>query len=112
MEIQGPFRLAIIDNSETDVQELQVDFKSGFQQLPLAKRLQALQQHLHELQQNIARENNDTSRPGLLALVQLVEQIYPQLAADEIPLNEPLIIKMAPSQSGPLNALLRSTALK
>jgi hypothetical protein len=112
MEIQGPFNLAINDNSETGVQELHLSFKSDFQQLPLAKRLQTLQQHLHELQQNIARESNDASRQGMHALSQLVEQVYPQLAADEIPLNETLIIEMAPSQSVPLNDLLRSTALK
>ena len=86
MEIQGPFSLAINDNRETGVQELHLSFKSDFQQLPLAKRLQTLQQHLHELQQTIARESNDAYRQGLLALVQLIEQIYPQLAADEIPL--------------------------
>ncbi len=104
--------MAINDNRETGVQELHLSFKPGFKQLPLAKRLQTLQQHLHELQQNIARENNEASRQGLLALVQLVEQIYPQLAADKIPLNETLVIEMTPSQSGPLDDLLRSTALK
>jgi hypothetical protein len=112
MEIQGPFSLAINDNRETGVQELQLDFKPGFQQLPLAKRLQTLQQHLHELQQTIARESNEANRQGMHALVQLVEQIYPQLAADEIPLDETLVIEMTPNQSSPLADLLRSATFK
>ncbi len=112
MEILGPFTITISDNRETGVHELQLGFKPDFQQLPLAKRLQTLQQHLTELQQQIARESNEANRQGMLALAQLVEQIYPQLKADEIPLDETTVIEMAPSQSRPLDDLLRSTTLK
>lgn len=112
MEIQLPFSLAINDNSETGVQELQLDFKPGFQQLPLAKRLQTLQQHLAVLQQNLSRESNEVNRQGMHALAQLIEQIYPQLEADGIPLDETLVIEMTPSQSAPLSDLLGSTRLK
>lgn len=112
MEIEGPFTITIHDNSETSAQELHLHFKAGFQQLPLAKRLETLQQYLAELQQNIARESNEANRQGLLSIAQITEQLYPHLQADEIPLQETTVIGMVPGQVSPLQGLLRSASLK
>ncbi len=112
MEIQGPFTIAINDNSETGVHELHLGFKPGFQQLPLDQRLTTLQQHLQELEHNIANESSDANRQGMLTIAQIAQEIYPHLEADEIPLDETIIIEMGPSQSSPLDDLLRGATLK
>lgn len=112
MEIEGPFTITINDNNETGVEELHLRFKPDFQQLPLEERLETLQQYLTELQHNIARENNEANRQGLLSIAQITEQLYPHLEADEIPLQETTVIEMLPSQLSPLQSLLSSARLK
>ena len=112
MEIQGPFSIAINDNSDTGNRELHLGFKPAFQQLNLEQRIENLKQHLSELEQGVANEADDNNRQGMLTILQIAQQLSPHIEADEIPLEETIVIEIGPSQASPLDDLLRGATLK
>ncbi len=112
MEIQGPFTIAINDNDDTGLREIHLGFKPAFQQLELVQRIETLQTHLTELAAAIEAEADEANRQGMSTIHQIAAQLLPHLQADEIPLEETIIIEVGPSQSSPLDDLLRGATLK
>ena len=112
MEIQGPFTIAINDNSETGLRELHLGFKPGFQQLELAERLTTLNDYLTSLNNDIATEEDPNNQQGMIMIVQVAQELYPHLESNEIPLEETIVIEIGPSQSSPFDDLLRGATLK
>lgn len=112
MEIQGPFTVAVNDNSETGIRELHLGFKPAFQKLELNTRINTLQEYLAELQQNIDLETDISNKQGMLTILQIAQQLHPHIATDEIPLEETIIIEMGTEQSSPFDQLLRGATLK
>lgn len=112
MEIQGPFTIAVNDNSETGLRELHLGFKPGFQQQDLNARTSTLNDYLTALQQDISSETDETNKQGMTTILQIAQQLQPHLASDEIPLDETIIVEIGPSQSSPFDDLLRGATLK
>lgn len=112
MEIQGPFTLSVIDNSESGLRELHLGFKPAFQQLELTARIEMLNTHMAELQQNAESEQDEANKQGILTILQVANELRPHLQADEIPLEETIVIEIGPSQSSPFDDLLRGATLK
>lgn len=112
MEIQGPFTIAINDNSETGLRELHLGFKPAFQQQALQDRLTAVKDYLAELQTDIQTETDANNQQGMITIAQIVQELLPHLETDDIPLEETIIIEIGPSQSSPFDDLLRGATLK
>ncbi len=111
MQIQGPFTIAINDSSETGLRELHLGFKPATQQLDLHSRLSSIKDYLVELHKNIDSESDATNQQGMITIAQIVQELLPHLAADEIPLNETIVIEIGPIQSSPFDDLLRGATL-
>jgi len=111
MEIQGPFTIALSDNSESGLRELHLGFKPEFQQLDLKSRLSSLQQYLTGLERDIPTETDEDNKQGMITILQIAQQIQPHLASDEIPLDDTIIIEIGPSQASPFDDLIRSATL-
>ena len=105
MQINGPFSISIIDNSATQSRELHLKFKPAFQREALAARLKTLQGHINDLQQEVEQQAEDATRQGMLMMLQIVEELYPHIEQDEIPLDETIVIEMG--ASSPLDKLLQ-----
>ena len=112
MEIQGPFTIAINDNSETGLRELHLGFKPGFQQAELADRMSMLKEHLDTLNKDIAAETDPNNQQGMITIAQIAQELLPHLQANEIPLEETIVIEIGPTQSSPFDDLLRGATLK
>jgi hypothetical protein len=112
MEIQGPFTIAINDNSETGLRELHLGFKPGFQQLELAERLTTLNDYLASLNNDISTEADPDNQQGMILIAQVAQELYPHLESNEIPLDEMIVVEIGPSQSSPFDDLLRGATLK
>jgi len=111
MEIQGPFTIAVNDNSETGVRELHLGFKPAFQQLDLQSRLETLKEYQASLQADIS-DSDEASQQGMMTILQISQELLPHLESDDIPLEETIIIEIGPSQSSPFDELLRGATLK
>jgi len=112
VEIQGPFTIAINDNSDSGLRELHLGFKPGFQQQALTDRINTLRTYLTDLNRDINEETDETSKQGMITILQIAEQLLPHLEADEIPLDETIIIEIGPIQTSPFDDLLRGATLK
>jgi len=112
MEIQGPFTIAINDNSETGLRELHLGFKPGFQQLELAERLTTLNDYLANLNNDITNETDPNNQQGMMMIAQVAQELLPHLESNDIPLEETIIVEIGPSQSSPFDDLLRGATLK
>ncbi len=112
MEIQGPFTIAINDNSETGLRELHLGFKPAFQQQDLQSRLASIQTYLAELQKNIEAETDANNQQGMITIMQVAQELFPHLQTDEIPLDETIVIEIGPIQTSPFDDLLASATLK
>lgn len=112
MEIQGPFTIAVNDNSETGLRELHLGFKPAFQQQDLQSRLASIQTYLAELQKNIEAETDANNQQGMITIMQVSQELFPHLQTDEIPLDETIVIEIGPIQTSPFDDLLASATLK
>lgn len=111
MEIQGPFTLSLIDNSDNGLREIHLGFTPDFQQLGLTERVEAVKSHLSDLHQAIEAEIDAASQQGMMSISQIIGQLLPHLESDEISLDQTIIIETGPSQASPFDDLLRSATL-
>jgi len=112
VEIQGPFTIAVNDNSETGLRELHLGFKPAFQQLDLTSRLKMLADYLQDLQKDIDAETDANNQQGMITIMQVSQELMPHLKSDEIPLDETIVIEIGPIQTSPFDDLLRGATLK
>jgi len=112
VEIQGPFTIAVNDNSETGLRELHVGFKPAFQQLDLQSRLSNLKDYLSDLQNSIEVETDANNQQGMITIMQISQELLPHLESDEIPLEETIVIEIGPIQTSPFDDLLAGATLK
>ncbi len=112
MEIQGPFTIAVNDNSDTGLRELHLGFKPAFQQQDLQSRLTSVKNYLADLQKNIEAESDANNQQGMLTILQISQELLPHLESDEIPLDETIVIEIGPIQTSPFDDLLAGATLK
>ena len=112
MEIQGPFTIAVNDNSETGLRELHLGFKPAFQQQDLQSRLDAVKRYMSDLQKDIDTETDANNQQGMITIMQVSQELLPHLETDEIPLNETIVIEIGPIQTSPFDDLLAGATLK
>jgi len=111
MQIQGPFTIDINDNNETGLRELHLGFIPEFQQADLQDRILKLNEYLTELQQNIETEADTANQQGMATILQIAQELSPHLAADEIPLQETIVIEFELTGKSPIDELIHNATL-
>ncbi len=95
MFIEGPITIGFVDDDQTGGRELNIGFKREFHALNPAARHAEFQQFLAGLRQAAAGlPENDSNRRGMLLVLQVVEEIAPYLAGDEIPLEDGISVEI------------------
>jgi len=110
MQIEGPFNIRVVTNEDSQTRELQLSFTAAFQQMNLQQRMEDFRQHMSDLQQSVTDTEDDATRQGMLTILQISEQLLPHMEADEIPLDETIVIEIGPSS--PFDQILSSAKLK
>lgn len=110
MQIEGPFNIRVVTNEDSQTRELQLSFNAAFQQKTLQQRLEEFRQHIVDLQHSIQDTDDEASQQGMLTILQISEQLLPHLEADEIPLEETIVIEIGPAS--PFDQILSSAKLK
>ncbi len=94
MEIKGPLNLGVIDNDDGS-RELHLDFTDEFRGLKPEKQSEEFHEFLLYLRSEIdILEDHDPNRQGMLAILQICEQAQPRIDANEIPLDETIVVKL------------------
>jgi hypothetical protein len=94
MEIQGPLKIGIMQN-DMGGHELHLDFKPEFRAMNLAQQTDAFQNYISNLINEISRlDEKDANRQGMLTILQIAEQLMPHIQANELPLEETIVVSL------------------
>lgn len=94
MIINAPFKIGILD-SATGGRELHLDFTAEFRSLNLARQADEFNDYIHNLINEISRlDEHDANRQGMITIRQIAEQLQPHIEANEIPLEETIVIEL------------------
>ncbi len=97
MLIEGPITVGFVDDEQSGVRELRIGFKAEFQALAAVDRHAEFVRFATQLKQTAAGlPVGDSTRQGMLVVLQVVEEITPYLQADEIPLDEEVAVNIQP----------------
>lgn len=107
MLIDGPFDLQIMESD--DSRELHITYKDAYQALDLPSRVQQMQQHLRDLEVYYQASSSPAEQQGMQMLMQVISQILPLIEADEISLDEAIVLEL--EKSTPLNSLINDASL-
>ena len=100
MLIEGPFKLGVVDNDQTMVRELHLSFAPEFQHLPVTEQVSRVRRYVEDLGEAAAKlDENDANRRGMLMMQQIAEELLPHILAEEIVLNETIIVEIRPDLS-------------
>ncbi len=92
MEISGPFKIGTMQN-DMGGQELHLDFTQEFKAMNLAQQIDSFKNYIAELINDIAQlEESEPNRRGMIMILQIAEQMLPHIEANEIPLEETIVV--------------------
>lgn len=112
MEIQGPFKIEYTEDAGAGIRELHFTFTGLFRALGLEQRVTTFEAYLSQLAEDINNTNDIANRQGMITVFQISEQLFPHLQADEIPLNETLVVELGEQTEGTsLSELLSGSRL-
>ena len=94
MEISGPFNIGALQN-DMGGHELHLNFTAEFRAMNSAQQVDAFQNYINSLINEISHlDEKDANRQGMLAILQVAEQLMPHIQANEIPLEETIVISL------------------
>jgi hypothetical protein len=95
MDIIGPFRIGIMSDDGQSGPELHIDFTNEFRGLELAERTAEFERYMDALRREAVEQPEDSrERQGTITVLQIAEQLAPHIAADEIALNETIVVEI------------------
>ena len=94
MEIKGPFNIGIMQN-DMDGHELHLEFTTEFRSMNAAQQADTFQNYIVSLINEISHlDEKDVNRQGMLTILQVAEQLMPHIQANEIPLEETIVVNL------------------
>ena len=94
MEINGPFKIGTMQN-DMGGHELHLDFTPEFRAMNSAQQADTFQNYINSMINEISRlDEKDTNRQGMLTILQVAEQLMPHIQANELPLEETIVISL------------------
>ena len=92
MKITGPLTIGILEN-DLGGREVHLDFNNDFRILNLSQQIDTFRAFIANLAKDIdALDNDNPDRKGMLTIYQICEEIMPHLEANEIPLEETIVV--------------------
>jgi plasmid stabilization system protein ParE len=97
MEIEGPFRISVLENPEKPGYELHLDFTEAFQALPVEAQAEQMRDYIAALRTGILALGEDSrDGQGMATIRQIAEKLYPYIEAGDLALEETIVVEIAP----------------
>lgn len=94
MEIKGLLKIGVVD-TDTGNRELHLDFTAEFRAMNLTQQNVAFRRFIAELSQEMTQlDEKDVNRQGMLMILQISEELLPHIEANEIPLEETIVVDL------------------
>jgi len=94
MEITGPLKIGVMDN-DMGGREIHIGFRDDFRILNIQQQSEQFRQFIAEVSTAASKlDEQDTNRQGMLTILQICEQLLPHIEANEIPLEETIVVNI------------------
>ena len=100
MEIQGLFKIESMEDPNKRTRELHFTFAQEFKSLAQEQRNSSLEKYILLLKSDMEKTEDSASKQGMLTILQISEQLLPHIKANEIPLEETLVVEMGERAQG------------
>ncbi|MDH5547981.1 MAG: transcriptional regulator [Gammaproteobacteria bacterium] len=100
MLVQNPFKIEYLDDPKAGVRELHFTFTGLFKAMGLEQRVATFEAYINQLVDDAKSTDDLANREGIITIIQISQQLYPHLQANEIPLDETLIVEMGDNAEG------------
>ena len=95
MSVDAPFNIGVVDNQESGSRELHFTFTDAFRLETVEQRSINFQAYVNHLLDSINRmEEGNPDRTGMETIHQISIELLPYIQADEIPLQDPIIVEI------------------
>jgi hypothetical protein len=100
MEINGPLKIAVVDEPDQPGWQLVVRFTDDFKSAGLEEQGRRFAAYRQELVEGIANlPPGDRNRDGMAIVLQLVSELLPHIQAGEIALEDAIVVQVGQSQA-------------
>jgi hypothetical protein len=100
MEINGPLKIAVVDEPDQPGWQLVVSFTDDFKSTGLEEQGRRFSAYRQELVEGIASlPPGDRNRDGMAIVLQLVSELLPHIQAGELALEEAIVVQIGQSQA-------------
>ena len=100
MTIKIPFNIGFNENAQTRTGQIHLSFTDEFQAMDQDKRIKTYKNYLEYLIAQAQLAEDENSQKGIITVLQIADQLFPHLQADEIPLQETIIVEMGDNAEG------------
>jgi hypothetical protein len=106
MAIKIPFNIGFDHTDGT--RQLHLSFTAEFQRMQQPQRLKTYKDYIEHLIAQAQLAEDENSQKGIITVLQIAEQLFPHLQAEQVPLEQTIIIEMGDDAEGStLDELLR-----
>ncbi len=107
MEINGPLKIAVIDEPDTQGWQLVVSFTDEFKRADLASQGRQFENYVRELVEGInTLPEGDRNRDGMAIVYQLCSEMLPYIREGQIALEESMVVEIGQTQAMSLTDFL------
>jgi len=99
-EIDGPLRIAVVNEPDSPGWQLLVTFTEAFKAAPLEAQGAQFEAYRRRLMEDIARlPEGDRNRDGMAIVLQLVNEMLPYIQEGQIALEETIVVQIGQAQA-------------
>jgi len=96
---EAPFTAALVEQDNSKLRKLQLNFPAEFQQLDVTAQGAAIAAYITVLHQQVrAVEDGSREQQGMLIVLQIAEQMLPHIQAGEMDLSQTIDVEVASGQ--------------
>jgi len=100
MAIKIPFNIGFNENKQVSTGEIHLSFTAEFQGMDKDQRVKVYKAYLEHLIAQAQLAEDENSQKGIITVLQIADRLFPHLQADQIPLQETIIVEMGENAEG------------
>ena len=100
MSIKIPFNIGFNENIQSRTGEIHLSFTEEFQAMEQEQRVKIYRAYLEHLIAKAQMAKDENSQKGVITVLQIADQLFPHLQAEQIPLQETIIVEMGENAEG------------
>lgn len=98
MAIKIPFNIGF--NNTDGTRQLHLSFTAEFQRMEQQQRVKTYRDYMEQLIAQAQLAEDENSQKGIITVLQIAEQLFPHLQAEQVPLEQAIIVEIGEEAEG------------